>query len=156
MKKTITIRRAEEKVSSNNSKYLSIEADDGRYSCWEEILFPVLQANIGQPLEVEIFQKGKYENIVGAGDMLPTKEASGYFRKKETTIVKAMDRKEKFIGDSQARREDSIKQAGAARDATLIVTTFYPEFATYPNKEALIKSKWEEWKEYFLGYDVEV
>ena len=138
MKKIITIRTVEEKVSSNNSKYLSIEAADGRYSCWEEVLFETLKANINLPLEVEIFQKGKYENIVGAGEMMPTQKASGFFKGNVET-------KRKDIAEAQTRKEDSIKDAGAARDSTLIVVNFYPELAANPNKEILIKQKLEEW-----------
>ena len=155
MRKTITTKSAQEKISSNGGKYLSIEALEGRFTCWEEVLFPLLLANLNLPLEVEIFQKGKYENIVGAGDMMPTQSASKqFFPKKESAIGKAMDRKEKSIGDFAARKEDSIKLAGAQRDAVLLTTTFYPEYTTNPNKDNLIREKFEEWKSYFLGYDV--
>ena len=157
MKKTITSKVIEEKVASNGGKYLSIVAAEGRFSCWEEPLFEIINTNAGLPLEVEIMQSGKYENIVGAGDMMPTQQASkAFFPKKEGAISKAMDRKESSISNFAARKEDSIKLAGSARDATLIVVNFYPELATAQNKEILIKQKWDEWRSYFLGYDVVV
>lgn len=56
------------------------------------------------------------------------------------------------VEKSQAVKVDSIKSAGSARDATLIVTTFYPELASYlTGKEEAIKEKWEYWRKYFYG-----
>lgn len=64
-------------------------------------------------------------------------------------IKVTMDYKGSQIRASQKAKEDSIRMASAARDATLIVTTFYPELATNPDKEKIIKAKWEEWRDYF-------
>src|SRR3990167_2504288 len=109
MKKTITITEAKPKTSSNNKPYLSIKTTEGRLTCWEIILFDILLASIGQPLEVEVMQKGDYENIIGAGDMIPTQTASAaYYPAKKTGIEQAQVRKAEFIKEAQARKNDAI------------------------------------------------
>ena len=152
MKKTIIISETYEKTASNGGVYLTIETAEGRYSCWETVLFPTLKANVGIPLEVEIMTKGKYQNIVGARDMMPTQQASqAYFPRKKTEIGKAMEKKQEGIRESMSRKEDSIKIAGSQRDAVLIVVNLYPELKDAPNKERAIKDEYEKWKAYFLG-----
>lgn len=98
---------------------------------------------------------------------LETKEHNGYVNttlkaprsansersanRKTEIVTQAMERKEQSITRFQATKEESIKMAGAARDATLIVTTFYPEFSLAPNKDALIKEQWNQWRSWLLG-----
>jgi hypothetical protein len=73
-----------------------------------------------------------------------------------------MDYKQKNIRESQRSTQESIRVSGSATDATLIVTTLYPELANYvqlgegtgkvnqQTKEEVIKEKWEHWREYFF------
>lgn len=67
-------------------------------------------------------------------------------------ISQAQDRKERAISTAQQNKEEGIKVSSTARDATLIVTTFYPELS---KKEAAEKSKmitdeWTKWRKWFM------
>ena len=68
------------------------------------------------------------------------------FIPKASGIQKAMDRKEHSINNFQGRKEDGIKISSTARDATLIVTNFYPEFSERIDKEDKIKAEWLKWR----------
>jgi len=96
----------------------------------------------GVSIDGEIEMNGRYKNL----------KSNAIKERKYTKpdFTKAMERKEESIKGFQDNKENSIKMAGSARDATLIVTTFYPELANESNKEEKIRAKWLEWKEYFL------
>ena len=70
-------------------------------------------------------------------------------------IREAQDRKFESISNSQDVKNNSIRMAGAARDATLIVTTFYPEIADpdfegrIQTREETIKEQWLMWRKWF-------
>jgi len=61
-------------------------------------------------------------------------------------IKAAQDRKEQSIGRAQDRKEDSIILSGTARDATLIVTTFYQNLS-----EEEIAEKWKKWRTWLIN-----
>ena len=65
-------------------------------------------------------------------------------------IAKAQEQKAIYIKEAQTNKENSIKLAGAARDAVLIVTAFYPELAEDDNKDEKIAAKIEEWRTHLL------
>ncbi len=69
--------------------------------------------------------------------------AGGAF--KQAQIEKTMDKKNEFIGKTLDRKEDSIRLAGAQRDAVLIVTTRYndPEMSIADFKNEILK--WRDW-----------
>ena len=110
--KTITIKTIEEKVANNGGKYLAVVAEEGRFSCWQAVLFQTLQENVGKPLEVEITQKGNYENIIGAGNL------------KSLTPPR-------FI---QKNRDEEIREAqGRKTDSILVFNSFNAAVALLPH-----------------------
>lgn len=68
---------------------------------------------------------------------------------KDINIEKAVEKKNKFITETQQNKENSIKTTAIQRDSVLIVTTFYPELANAEDKEKKIIEKLSEWKERF-------
>lgn len=64
--------------------------------------------------------------------------------------VKAAEITSQSVEKSSQAKAEGFKSNGSASDATLIVTTFYPEFNSYlTGKEEAIKEKWEYWRKYF-------
>ena len=73
-----------------------------------------------------------------------------FYPKKETSDF--LQRKNDFIKSTQQAKEESIRLSSSARDATLIVTTFYPELAHIDDeveKKRLIIEQWKYWKQFF-------
>lgn len=66
--------------------------------------------------------------------------------KKENTIAKAQDRKEEGIKTAQERTQEGVSMSGSARDATLILTTFYQGLS-----DDDLKAKWDEWRKWLYG-----
>ena len=110
--KTITIKTIEEKTAKNGGKYLAIVAEEGRFSCWQAVLFQTLQDNVGKPLEVEIAKKGEYENIIGAGNL-----------KALTPPRFVQESRDKSIREAQARKNDAI----------LLFNSFNSAIALFPH-----------------------
>src|SRR3990167_9429810 len=81
----------------------------------------------------------------------PRKLEPPKFVQRERAMNEAMAKKETSISKFQANKEESIRLSSSARDATLIVTTFYPELATNESKEEIIKRVWNEWRNYFAS-----
>lgn len=72
-------------------------------------------------------------------------------------IAKAMERKEAGIEKFQGNKEEGIKISSTARDATLILTAFYPELAQLQGEEKhdTIFHKWAELRNELLAkFDV--
>jgi len=74
---------------------------------------------------------------------------------KVNAISGAMKQKAESIEKFQNSSEESIKLMSAARDATLLVTTFYPEANTdfmvdTSGKEEYLKLKWNMWRGWLL------
>lgn len=85
--------------------------------------------------EIEVGERGK--NLKWT--QTPQRQFTPKPTKTEANIEKNMDRK-----------EESIKISGAQRDATLMVTTFYPQ----ETDSIILKQRWQEWKSYFISqYD---
>ncbi|MDD5068883.1 MAG: hypothetical protein PHN89_04805 [Candidatus Pacebacteria bacterium] len=84
--------------------------------------------------------------------LYPAKTYSQWKPKPKADIPKMMEAKKESIQQFQEVKNDSIKVAGAQRDATLMVTTFYKiaEDGLNPTDE-MLKTKWQMWKSYFLG-----
>ena len=70
-------------------------------------------------------------------------------------MAKMVEQKQQGIKEAQETKHEAIKEAGAQRDAVLIVTTFYPELASDPlltsEKEKVIQEKYMHWREFFLN-----
>ncbi len=68
-------------------------------------------------------------------------------------IKGTIDYKDAKIRANMDAKEESIFISGSSRDATLIVTTFYPLLAELKkDKEDSIKTLWEHWQQYFYNY----
>ena len=70
-------------------------------------------------------------------------------------MKEVIDYKAGGIQRFQNQKDDSIKMSSAARDATLIVTTFYPELKDDKNKGELIRQSWLKWREWFYNRSIE-
>ncbi len=79
--------------------------------------------------------------------LYPAKTYKTFAAKPKVDIGKMMEKKEASIGRFQDNKEESIKISGAQRDATLMVTTFYP---VDMDTDAL-KKYWKEWKDFFIN-----
>lgn len=115
------------------------------------------QAELGAKLDIELKQ-GEYNGQVSWSVASPKSAPRGSFGPNKATpaaIAQAMDRKDATIGEAQDKKADGIQLAGTARDATLIVTTFYPEYTNgsieQEAREALIKEKWHQWRDYLMS-----
>jgi hypothetical protein len=92
----------------------------------------------GAVVEGVLFVNGKYTNLKD-GNLGPRPASFGGGAKnmevKAQNISKAMDRK-----------ESGIEISATARDATLVLTTFYKDLT-----DEQIKSKWLYWRRWFLN-----
>lgn len=136
------ITKIEIKKTKTDKPYKSLELDDNRkfnvflgHSRYEEL------AVGSEVADTDLVKDGQYWNLQ---DNKP--KSGGNFKTQQ--VEKMMDKKAGFIKEAAKEREDSIKMAGSARDATLIITTFYPELADNPDKETIIKEKWTEWRKW--------
>lgn len=75
---------------------------------------------------------------------------SSFAGKGNAAISKAMDKKNENINKSMDRKEESIQLSSSQRDAVLMVTTFYPEYANIDGKEDMIKTKIRAWRNWLL------
>ena len=102
----------------------------------------------GSEVEGEIVKNAK-----GYASLYPPrpKMEAPKFVQREQAMNEAMAKKETSISKFQANKEESIRLSSSARDATLIVTTFYPELATNESKEEIIKRVWNNWRNYFAS-----
>jgi len=87
-------------------------------------------------------------NKLAGGDY--TKPQGGF----KVGMQKMAEEKREFIKDTQETKNSAIREAGAQRDAVLMVTTFYPEFTdatVATEKERILKEKYLYWREFFLN-----
>jgi predicted metal-dependent RNase len=73
---------------------------------------------------------------------------------KDDNIRKTMEWKEKSISGFQRTKEDSIRLAGASRDATQIVIT-YPELLENKELRKQIQEEWNYWRDWFMEESAE-
>ncbi len=86
----------------------------------------------------------------GKISFFPPKTQGGAFKRQKGGIASAMKVKAENIKESQERKHDSIKSAGAIRDSVLVVTTL-AEYEKY--NEDTIRTKIEAWREWFLSLE---
>ena len=129
------------KQDKNGNDYKALTLDDDRklnvfdrHSCYGAMIEGL------ELTEIELEKQGRFWNLKDKQHIPSTRGYKG--------IEKAMERKEGYIATAQTRREDSIKMAASARDATLIVTTFYPELVADELKEGKIKTEWQKWRKW--------
>ena len=146
-----TIDWLENKISKNGKQYIkaTIKDETGKtdeVSIWPDFSY-FADLKPGSTVEGVITIKGQYKNLTsGSHSVNPNY--------KSTQVEQAMQRKEASIDRFQTSKEENIKLSSSARDATLIVTTFYPELSKMEDvdlKDVAIKNKWQEWRKYFMG-----
>lgn len=101
---------------------------------------------MGQTIEGTI-EAGQY-GLNFKKDMTTKQTAGSNFKAQQ--IEKAVVRKEESIGRFQASKEESIALMAAQRDAVLIVTTMFPQYAT-GTTESDIKEDIVKWRNWFLS-----
>lgn len=96
--------------------------------------------------EGEIIQNGQYLNF-------KLKATNPYPKPAGRGIAQAMERKEASITKFADRKEESIALMSSQRDAVMIVTSLYPELASYeePHKTREIEAKYHQWRKFFLN-----
>lgn len=104
---------------------------------------------VGQSIEGEIKAASdpKFKPSFNA-PRSPKTASTGAF--KAMQIEKAQDRKESSIGRFQASKEESIKMAGAQRDAVLMVSTLIPLRGIIPS-DNLLRDEIIRWRDWFLS-----
>lgn len=114
-------------------------------------VFPNFDAlQVGQTIEGELWQSG-----AGKWYLFPPQPKSQYRAptsnggaSRGSQMAKVMETKNQNIKEAQETKHEAIKLAGAQRDATLIVTTFYANLVL---TDVEIASKVEQWMKYFLN-----
>lgn len=103
--------------------------------------FPSLAA--GLPIEGDIVEKSQYATLYP-----PKAPKTAYTPRSATNIAKAQEVKGQQIEDAQTRKHDSIKVAGAMRDATLITLADLKD-RPFPQDEDF-KKAWKGWVDFLL------
>lgn len=145
-----TIKERQERTTRENKPFASVTLTDENGMEFPGVgVFDELDKfTIGATVEGEVSKNDKgYWNFRAAN----TKSAGGGSR--SGMIKQAQAEKAAYIREAQQTKEMGIKIAGAQRDATLIVTTFYEELASMtPNaREENIKALWKEWRDWFIN-----
>lgn len=141
MRETISIIETKIKRSKNGGEYMSIDAVEGRYTCWIPMLFEYLTKG---EIEVEILEKNGFKNIVGAGDIIPDIKTSKKYFPKEDRIALAQENKMRGIEMAQDRKNDAMRIMGSVRDSVLIVTA---KMKWEQMSDEQIKEELRKWKQ---------
>lgn len=141
------IEAMEERETSAGKKYQSVTLSSGsetyeKVSLWSDSTPGYTELAINSKLVGEVTKNAKgYWNFKAEGAKVASRSAGA--------ITKAIETKNNNIVAAQDRKNDSIRMAGAQRDAVLMVTTFEAN-APFPT-DAELKAKIESWMKYFLG-----
>lgn len=128
----LKIEWAEKKTSKAGNEYFraSISDETGNrtddvaiFSSFAQYAEVAPGVTVEGELEVKDYQGKKSYALVSPQASKPKTGGNG-------AIAKNMERKAESIATAQTRKENGIEFAATQRDATLIVTTFYPELAT--------------------------
>lgn len=92
--------------------------------------------------DIVIKQNGQYTNRT----LYTPKQATGGGAR---GVKAAQDRKENIIKNTMDRKENGIEISATARDATLIVTTFYQNGMLSDDQ---IAEKWLKWRRWLLAH----
>jgi len=111
--------------------------------------FSNLKIGDGVEGDVVVKQNGQYTNrTLYAPRPVSVKTASGGTKQGFGGGSAMMEKKAQGIAKSQERKEIGIELSSTARDATLIVTTFYPELTQAQYKDEDIKKEWLKWRKW--------
>jgi hypothetical protein len=98
--------------------------------------------------DLQVKQNGQYTNK-SLSYPKPTK-TQGFTR----NIEKNIEKKQEGIRESQEHRDNSVRTSATARDATLIVTTFY---GGHKLTDEQIKDKWLKWRRWlWFAFEEEI
>jgi hypothetical protein len=155
MVKTFKIDWVERKTSAKGTNYsvMTLTDEEGKRHDKVSIFDVSDEIQAGRDIKGDIVQKGDYFNFIKA----PTEGVMGARPAYAGGVAKSMARKEESIERFQNSKEEGIKISGTARDATMIVTTFYPELSMLGDldKEIAIKEKWQYWRNWLIeNWDV--
>lgn len=146
-KKTVTIGGVPKQVI--NGTFKDISGNEVEASIWKvnkDGDFP----NFDTLAAGQEFEGNAWTSPAGKTSIYPPKPQGG--GKSSPTggvkagIAQAMEKKETSIGKSMDRKEESIKESSTARDATLLLTTFFDDLSNVPEVQRLqaIELKWSE------------
>jgi hypothetical protein len=136
------ITKVEKKKTRDGRNFLLVNEE---LCAWEESLPAWGKLVLEAEVDIQYTTSGKYKTITEIdGWEVPKRK----YEKPKSDMDKAMEYKRVSIQEAQKSKEQSIMLAGAARDATIIITTFYPELAEKKTKDKLIKEKWLEWRKW--------
>ena len=112
------------------------------------------ELNSGMTIEAELRPASDPKYRPSLSPVRAQKAQGGGYRQK--LIDDNMEKKNASISHFQANKEESIKLAGAQRDAVLVVVNLYKEIAedkimTPSEKDSAIKKKIVEFRDYFLS-----
>lgn len=143
----LKVQWCENKTAKTGKPYKKLSVEDEKGAKFDVNIFSNFPdfANIapGSVIFGKLTQEGQYWNISVDGEK-PRSGAGSSF--KQAQIEKVMEVKNENIGKVMDRKEESIKLAGAQRDAVLIVTTLMDNAHQYLEEdiEKLI-IKWRNW-----------
>lgn len=144
------IEWVEEVESQSGKKYKKVTlAGDVSVSCWPDFS-KYAEVIPGGEVEGIIQEKGKYKNLVD-GNLTKFGPKPNEFKAKQIEAVQT--RTSEMVKMAQDNKADNIKLAAANRDATLILTTFYPEFTNivdFNERTDAIKKSWIELRDWLL------
>lgn len=129
-------------ASGKKYKKINVKAPDGvitkEISIWPDCSQYDL-ANTGASIEGVIADTGKYKNFKD-GNLGPRPAGFGKV---------SMEYKTKSIQEAQGRKNDAVMVSATARDATLILTAFYPELGAIADpivREDKIMNLWRKYR----------
>jgi len=127
------ITKLESKVSGAGKPYKVVDLEDANGVYKDKLAFPSFSQfesmEVGSEIECEL--NDKFIN-----------DPKG-LKPKKNNFTNNMEVKAQNIAKAQENKELSIQISSTARDATLIVTTFYKDLT-----DEEIKVKWLEWREW--------
>lgn len=124
-----------------------------KFSIWSD--FPGFEEiNAASEIEGNLWEKPGTGKFTLYPPKAPTIAKSGSTGGFKAGMQKMVEQKQEGIKAAQENKHEAIREAGAQRDAVLMVTTFYPDFTDdtiASEKERLLKEKYLYWKEFFLN-----
>lgn len=154
------ITKIEIKTATNGNPYKFCTLGNGQqFSAWSDnSRYHEIELET-EIQENELQQKGKWWNLIdpfkaSKGVAPKSAQAQGIIKQ---NVLEAQNRTSEHVKEAQERKDEAMKLAGAKRDAILIVTTFYPEFAKIEEslsgltKEQTIEAKIDYWMNKILS-----
>lgn len=149
--KEYKVQWAENKTTETGKPYKKLSIEDNGMKTDVNIFsdFPDF-ANIipGSTIRGALEQKGQYWNIISE-----TRGKSAYSKPQVHPAMEYQKEITKSVEKAQNNKEESIKLAGAQRDAVLIVTHFYYNTDVVNGLDEFVKEKIIKYRNWFLLSD---